>query len=193
MKKTIFEIKEESQIPYGDQVNSIRKTLLNGGNSRGLNPLIYGLKRFSNYLLMMLAYIMPFNAVRIRLNKWKGVNIGNNVYIGMFVFLDNAYPEYIYIEDNAAVNAGSMLVAHFNLKKHFESLIVARVSPIVIKEGAMIAVRSIILPGVTVGEYAMVSAASVVSENVEAYTLVRGNPAVRIAKYNYKMITKEKI
>lgn len=193
MKKTIFEIKEEKQIPYGDQVNSIRKTLLNGGNSRGLNPLIYGLKRFSNYLLMMLAYIMPFNAVRIRLNKWKGVNIGNNVYIGMFVFLDNAYPEYIYIEDNAAVNAGSMLVAHFNLKKHFESLIIARVSPIVIKEGAMIAVRSIILPGVTVGEYAMVSAASVVSENVEAYTLVRGNPAVRIAKYNYKMITKEKI
>lgn len=193
MKKTIFEVKEESPIPYGDQVNSIRKTLLNGGNSRGLNPLIYGLKRFSNYLLMMLAYIMPFNAVRIRLNKWKGVNIGNNVYIGMFVFLDNAYPEYIYIEDNAAVNAGSMLVAHFNLKKHFESLIIARVSPIVIKEGAMIAVRSIILPGVTVGEYAMISAASVVSENVEAYTLVRGNPAVRIAKYNYKMITKEKI
>lgn len=193
MKKTIFVIKEEKQIPYGDQVNSILKTLLNGGNSRGLNPLIYGLKRFSNYLLMMLAYIMPFNAVRIRLNKWKGVNIGNNVYIGMFVFLDNAYPEYIYIEDNAAINAGSMLVAHFNLKKHFESLIIARVSPIVIKEGAMIAVRSIILPGVTVGEYAMVSAASVVSENVEAYTLVRGNPAVRIAKYNYKMITKEKI
>lgn len=193
MKRTKFEIKVEKQIPYGDQVTSIRKTLYNGGISRGLNPFVYGLKRFVNYILMMLAYIMPFNAVRIRLNKWKGVNIGSNVYIGMFVFLDNAYPEYIYIEDNAAINAGSMLVAHFNLKKHFESLIVARVSPIVIKEGAMIAVRSIILPGVTVGEYAMVSAASVVSENVEAYTLVRGNPAVRIAKYNSKMITKEKI
>ena len=190
MNKTIFEIKEEKLIPYGDQVKSMRKTLNNGGQSRGMSPLIYGLKRFKNYFLFLLAYIMPFNAFRIKLHKWKGVNIGENVYIGMFVFLDNAYPEYIYIEDNAAINAGSMLIAHFNLKKHFEKIIIARVAPVLIKEGAMVAVRSIILPGVTIGEYSMVSAASVVNENVAPYTVVRGNPAIKIAKYSEKMINK---
>jgi len=188
MNKTIFDIKEEKTIPYYDQDKSIRKTLRTGGQSRGMNPFFYGLKRLKNYLLMLLAYIAPFNAVRVKLNKWKGVNVGKEVYIGMFVFLDNAYPEYIYIEDDAAINAGSMIVAHFNLKKHFEPIINARVAPVIIKEGAMVAVRSIILPGVTVGEYAMVSAASVVSEDVAPYTLVRGNPSVCIAKYNAKLL-----
>ena len=121
------------------------------------------------------------------MNKWKGVNIGQHVYIGMFVFLDNAYPEYIYIEDNVAINAGCMVVAHLNLKKHFESIINARVSPVIIKDGAMIGIRSIILPGVVIGEFSLVSAASVVSEDVEAYTLVRGNPAAKISKYKKRM------
>jgi len=187
MNRTIFEIKEEKAIPYYDQDKSIRKTLRNGGRSRGMNPYFYGLKRLKNYLLMLIAYIIPFNALRIKLNKWKGVNIGRNVYIGMFVFLDNAYPDYIYIEDNAAINAGCMVIAHFNLKKHFEPIINARVSPVIIKDGAMIGIRSIILPGVTIGEFSMISAASVVSEDVEAYTLVRGNPAVRITKYQKRM------
>ena len=187
MNKTVFDIKEEKAIPYYDQDKSIGKTLRNGGNSRGMNPLSYGLKRFKNYCLMLLAYITPFNALRVKMNKWKGVNVGQNVYIGMFVFLDNAYPEYIYIEDNVAINAGCMVVAHLNLKKHFEPIINARVSPVIIKDGAMIGIRSIILPGVVIGEFSLVSAATVVSEDVEAYTLVRGNPAVKISKYKKRM------
>jgi len=186
-----FQLKEEKPIPYYDQDKSLGKTLQNGGKSRGKNPLFYGFRRFFNYILMLTAYVLPFNALRVKLNKWKGVNIGKNVYIGMFVFLDNAYPEYIYIEDNAAINAGSMVVAHFNLKKHFEPIINARVSPVLIKNGAMIAVRSIILPGVTIGECAMVSAASVVSEDVPAYTLVRGNPAQKVTSYKKRMTNPE--
>lgn len=191
MNKTIFNIKPPKEIPYGDQVKSLSKSLKNGSKSRGENSFFYTFKRLKGYLLMITAYIMPFNAFRIKLNRWKGVNIGNNVYIGMFVFIDNAYPEYVYIEDNAAINAGSMIVAHFNLKQHFERLIIARVAPVVIKEGAMIAIRSVILPGVTIGEFSMVSALSVVSEDVEPYVLVRGNPATIIAKYNSKMINRD--
>ena len=190
MGKTVFKVLTEKEIPYADQDKSLSKTLRNGSRSRGINPFYYGIKRLKNYLLMMLAYILPFNALRVKLNKWKGVNIGTNVYIGMFVFLDNAYPEYIYLEDYSAINAGSMIITHFNLRKHFENLIIARVAPVVIKEGALISVRSIILPGVTVGEYSIVSAATVVSEDVTAYTVVRGNPAVRVAKYNQKLIRK---
>jgi len=191
MSKTIFNVKPSKEIPYGDQVKSLSKTLTNGGKSRGVNPAIYGFKRLRNYLLMITAYIMPFNAFRVKLNKWKGVNVGKNVYIGMFVMFDNAYPDYIYLEDNSAINAGSMVISHFNLKRHFERLVIARVAPVVIKEGAMIAIRSVILPGVTIGKFSMVSALSVVSENVESCTIVRGNPAVKIGKYNEKMINKD--
>jgi maltose O-acetyltransferase len=37
--------------------------------------------------------------------------------------------------------------------------------------------RAIILPGITIGEGAVVGAGSVVTRNVEAYTIVAGNPA----------------
>jgi acetyltransferase-like isoleucine patch superfamily enzyme len=49
--------------------------------------------------------------------------------------------------------------------------------PVVIEDGAWIGMNSLILPGVTIGHGAVVSAGSVVSTNVPADTLVAGNPA----------------
>jgi acetyltransferase-like isoleucine patch superfamily enzyme len=110
------------------------------------------------------------------------VKIGKGCYIGMFCFIDNLYPEYIYIEDEVSVNTGTMLLAHFNPLIRFKPVLQAKVSPIIIKEGAMIAVKCVILPGVVIGESAIVSAGSVVVEDVEAYTLVRGNPAKKVGR-----------
>jgi acetyltransferase-like isoleucine patch superfamily enzyme len=53
-----------------------------------------------------------------------------------------------------------------------------------IKKGASIGANATILPGITVGEYAMVGAGSVVTKNVEPYTTVVGNPAHVILKGN---------
>ncbi|MCF8428665.1 MAG: acyltransferase [Bacteroidia bacterium] len=50
-------------------------------------------------------------------------------------------------------------------------------APIVIKDKCWIGFNVIILKGVTVGEGAIVAAGSVVTKNVEPYTLVAGNPA----------------
>ncbi len=50
-------------------------------------------------------------------------------------------------------------------------------SPVVIREGASLGAGSIILPGITVGEYAMVAAGAVVTRDVPSYHLVVGNPA----------------
>ena len=105
----------------------------------------------------------------------------------MFCFFDNLYPEYIVIEDNASVNAGSMILTHFNPMRRFEPILKARVAPVVIGEGTIVAIRSTILPGVTTGKYSIVSAGSVVEKSVPEYTLVRGNPAKKMADYEYLM------
>jgi acetyltransferase-like isoleucine patch superfamily enzyme len=51
------------------------------------------------------------------------------------------------------------------------------VSPILVKEGAAIGANSTILPGVTVGRWALVGSGSVVTKDVPDFGLVYGNPA----------------
>ncbi|MFM7320021.1 MAG: acyltransferase [Armatimonadota bacterium] len=50
--------------------------------------------------------------------------------------------------------------------------------PIVIEDGAWIGLQCIVLAGVTIGHGAVVSAGSVVTQDVPPDTLVQGNPAV---------------
>ena len=51
------------------------------------------------------------------------------------------------------------------------------VDKILVKKGASVGAGSVILPGITIGEFAMVGAGSVVTKDVPDYGLVYGNPA----------------
>lgn len=57
-----------------------------------------------------------------------------------------------------------------------------KITPTFIKDGASIGANSTLICGITVGEYAMVAAGSVVTRNVEPFTLVMGNPARPVAR-----------
>lgn len=48
---------------------------------------------------------------------------------------------------------------------------------VTIKRGASIGARAVLLPGVTIGEYALVAAGAVVTRDVPPYAIVRGHPA----------------
>ncbi|MGG3805092.1 CatB-related O-acetyltransferase [Metabacillus fastidiosus] len=52
----------------------------------------------------------------------------------------------------------------------------------VIKSDAWIGMNAMIMPGVTIGEGAIIAAGSVVSKDVPSYTIVGGNPAKEIKK-----------
>jgi len=53
-----------------------------------------------------------------------------------------------------------------------------------VKKGASIGANATIVCGVTVGEYALIGAGSVVTKDVPAYALVYGNPALVCGKVN---------
>lgn len=55
-------------------------------------------------------------------------------------------------------------------------------SPIAIGANAWIAAWSIVLPGVMVGEGAVVAAGSVITKDVKPWTVIGGNPAREIKK-----------
>jgi putative colanic acid biosynthesis acetyltransferase WcaF len=50
-------------------------------------------------------------------------------------------------------------------------------APISIGAHAFIGARAFIMPGISIGEYAIVGACSIVTKNVSANTIVKGNPA----------------
>ena len=139
------------------------------------------MRKVRNTIYMLLAYACPNNKLRQWMHRRRGVHIGKNVYLGMFCFLDNLHPEYIYIEDNASVNAGTMILTHFNPMKRYAAVFQAQMAPVLIKEGAIVAVRSTIMPGVCIGKNAVVSAGSVVDKDVADCTIVKGNPMKVVA------------
>lgn len=55
------------------------------------------------------------------------------------------------------------------------------VTPTVVKSGASIGANATIVCGITIGEYAMVAAGSVVTKDVAPYSLVMGNPARHVS------------
>jgi acetyltransferase-like isoleucine patch superfamily enzyme len=63
--------------------------------------------------------------------------------------------------------------------------------PIHIKKGAWIGAGSIILHGVTIGEYSVVAAGAVVTKNVPPYTVVAGVPARVVKKLEEYAINED--
>lgn len=110
--------------------------------------------------------------------------IGNNVGISGSTI--NA-TKSVVIEDNVLIGSGCIItdtdshpIEYYNRIKN--DMTKTHRSPILIKEGAFIGARSIILKGVTIGRHSIVGAGSVVSKDVPDKCIVAGNPA-RIIKY----------
>ena len=56
---------------------------------------------------------------------------------------------------------------------------------VLVEDGVWIGAGAIITAGVTIGQNAVVGAGSVVTKNVEAYTVVVGNPARIVKKFDF--------
>ena len=104
------------------------------------------------------------------------VTIGKNVFINSNCLMMSRGG--ITIEDDVMIAANTSLISN-NHDLYERQVLVCK--PIVIKKGAWIGAGATILPGVTVGKYAVVGAAAVVTHDVPDYTVVVGNPA-RVTK-----------
>ena len=156
-------IAEARLIPYGHPHQSLKQRI----------------RKVRNTILWNWAYRCPLNGLRILFHRMRGVHIGKGVYIGRYCFLDNMYPEYIYIYDGASINAQCMLLTHFNPYEVWKGIFNAEVKPVVIGKDAIVAVRCTIMPGVTIGERAVVSSGCVVEQNIPNYYMVQSTNRLR--------------
>ncbi len=91
---------------------------------------------------------------------YHGATIEDGVFLGPYVCLTNDKLPRAVNPDGSLKGADDWVV-----------------SPILVREGAAIGARAVVLPGVTIGRWAMVGAGAVVTRDVPDYGLVWGNPA----------------
>lgn len=166
--------------PYYEVTNNIRNQIKSGSKRKGLNKLSFLISKLRNYTLERLAYNCPFNSLRVKIHKWRGVNIGNNVMIGLKVTLDHSYPEMIFIEDNVSLAGNNYILTHSNPYPHFSKILKSFVAPVYIKKGAWLGIGAMVLPEVTVGEYSVIAAGAIVTKSIPPKVIAGGMPAKKL-------------
>jgi len=111
---------------------------------------------------------------------YKNLQIGTECYIGKEVFLDLA--EKITVEENVTISMRAMLLTHTHAGNSplSKKVLPPFYAPIVLKKGCYIGAGATILPGVTIGEEAIVAAGAVVTRDVSPGVRVAGVPAKAI-------------
>ncbi|WP_330115226.1 acyltransferase [Pseudomonas sp. JS3066] len=103
------------------------------------------------------------------------VVIGNNVTIksGVFLWDGTRIEDDVFIGPNATFTNDPMPRS----KVYPDAF-----SGITVRRGASIGANATLLPGITIGEHAMVGAGAVVTKDVDEYSVVVGNPARVVRK-----------
>lgn len=107
------------------------------------------------------------------------LKIGARVHVGENVHFDWSHAHHITIEDDVTLAAECRILAHDAASYRRTGL--TWVSPVVIGRGSFIGARALIMPGVVVGEHAVVAAGSVVTSDVPAGSVVAGCPARQLS------------
>ena len=110
-------------------------------------------------------------------NLAKNIHIGKNVTIMPYFKCMSA--GQVYMEDDVRIALNVKVITN---NHDFYDRDILTVEDVRIGKNAWIGAGATILPGVTIGENAIVGAGSVVTKDVEANTIVVGNPAKPIKK-----------
>jgi acetyltransferase-like isoleucine patch superfamily enzyme len=116
--------------------------------------------------LRRLAYTIPGGfSVRPFLHRLRGAHIGKNVWISQYVYLDEAHPEAVTIEDNTTIGINTSIIAHFYWGYKRSD---ANTGKVHIERNVFIGPHCVILPNVRIGAGAVVLAGTVVTRDVPA-------------------------
>ncbi|UOQ48261.1 acyltransferase [Gracilibacillus caseinilyticus] len=128
-------------------------------------------KVIRNFVVIQLARYTPLLQVKNSLYRtFLNMKVGNQTAFGLMVMLDIFFPEKIKIGTNSVIGYNTTILAHEYLIKEY------RIGDVTIGDEVMIGANCTILPGVTIGDGAVVAAGTVVYKDVEAGTFVAGNP-----------------
>lgn len=138
-----------------------------------------------NFIIIQIARYTPFLSVKNWLYRtFLRMEVGKKTSFALMVMPDIMFPEKITVGDNSIIGYNTTLLAHEYLIREY------RLGEIVIGNEVMIGANTTILPGVIIGDGAIVSAGTLVHKDVPGGAFVGGNP-MRIIYTKEEMATRE--
>lgn len=111
-----------------------------------------------------------------------GCKVGKGVFVGDHVIVDENHADLITIEDHAHIASGTRLLCHQRDLANYcigddYAKLGYRFAPIHIGKGSLVGMESFIMPGVTIGDGAIIGAGSLVTKDIPSWTIATGRPA----------------
>ncbi|MFB6204199.1 MAG: DapH/DapD/GlmU-related protein [Candidatus Nanohaloarchaea archaeon] len=122
-----------------------------------------------NIFFLTLSKYLPLRIKNVLLRALD-LNIGKDSATGFGVTFDILFPEKISIGENTTLGYGTTILAHETTQDEF------RTGDVDIGDNVLIGANTTVLPGVTIGDGATVSANSLVNRDVEPGEFVGGVP-----------------
>ncbi|WP_342042393.1 acyltransferase [Bacillus sp. OTU2372] len=124
-----------------------------------------------NFIVIQLARYTPFLSMKNWLYRtFLGIKVGEQTSFALMVMLDVMFPEKISVGRNTVIGYNTTILAHEYLIREY------RLGNVEIGNEVMIGANSTILPGIMIGDGAIVSAGTLVHKDVPPGCFVGGNP-----------------
>lgn len=138
--------------------------------------------------------IGPFSAFHIQKENGNAkISIGDNVFINRKFFMD-CNESNITIGNNCTIGCDVTILGTNHDINDIDGNYTKLVDkPVKLGDGCWVGTKVIILPGVELGKGCIVGAGSVVTKSFPEYTMIAGNPAHIIKKYNPNKKSWEKV
>ncbi len=134
--------------------------------------------------LMNSVLLVPISPRKLRpwILKKIGVNVGENIFIGSGVWIDSGHSDMLIIEDNVHIAGECTILCHQRNLSNYHigddyAKLGYKIEKVHLKKGCLIGQRTMVMPGVTIGEGAIVGAYSLVTKDIPAWTIALGRPA----------------
>jgi len=135
-------------------------------------------KAIRNFIAIQIARYCPNLAMKNWIyRRILGMKVGQHTAFALMVMVDVFFPEKITVGNNSIIGYNTTILTHEYLIKEY------RLGEVHIGANVMIGANCTILPGVTIGDNAVVAAGSLVHKDVASNSFVGGNPMTVISEH----------
>lgn len=124
-----------------------------------------------NFIVIQISRYTPFIPMKNFLFRtFLKMKVGEKTSFALMVMPDVMFPERITVGNNSIIGYNTTILAHEYLIDEY------RIGDVVIGENVLIGANTTILPGIQIGDGAIVSAATLVNRDIPAGVFAGGNP-----------------